>query len=113
MPQTERASQETTARRIHATKNSTFLAFDATPRRREFYTSHFKNLGSEYARHGDARALSKGFPDHSFQLDGQEFAPELNGGPQFKFTEAVSQSLTADTPEKSTTWRTSEGRPER
>jgi predicted 3-demethylubiquinone-9 3-methyltransferase (glyoxalase superfamily) len=35
----------------------------------------------------------------AFQLDGQEFTA-LNGGPQFKFTEAISFSVACDTQEE-------------
>ncbi|MEW6324987.1 MAG: VOC family protein [Nitrospirota bacterium] len=61
----------------------------------KFYTSIFKNskIGS-VTRYGDAAAKVAGRPKGSvmtirFQLDGQEFLA-LNGGPIFKFTEAVS-----------------------
>jgi predicted 3-demethylubiquinone-9 3-methyltransferase (glyoxalase superfamily) len=61
----------------------------------EFYTSIFKNskIGSisRYNKEGEKAA---GRPAGSvmtveFQLDGQEFVA-LNGGPEFKFTEAIS-----------------------
>ena len=35
------------------------------------------------------RARTKGISDGLFQLDGQDFMA-LNGGPHFKFTEAIS-----------------------
>ena len=61
----------------------------------KFYVSIFKNskLG-KIARYGEAGAEVSGRPKGSvmtvtFQLDGQEFMG-LNGGPQFKFTEAIS-----------------------
>lgn len=60
-----------------------------------FYVSIFKNakLGN-IARYGEAGALASGRPKGSvmtvtFEIDGQEFVA-LNGGPLFKFTEAVS-----------------------
>lgn len=60
-----------------------------------FYTSIFKNskIGS-VARYDEAGAAASGRPKGSvmtisFQLEGQEFLA-LNGGPIFKFTEAVS-----------------------
>jgi predicted 3-demethylubiquinone-9 3-methyltransferase (glyoxalase superfamily) len=48
----------------------------------------------DVARYGEAGAQASGRPEGSamtvtFQLDGQEFTA-LNGGPEFKFTEAVS-----------------------
>jgi predicted 3-demethylubiquinone-9 3-methyltransferase (glyoxalase superfamily) len=56
-----------------------------------FYTSVFKNSKvGKVARYGDAGPGPKGTViTASFQLDGQEFIA-LNGGPQFRFTEAVS-----------------------
>jgi predicted 3-demethylubiquinone-9 3-methyltransferase (glyoxalase superfamily) len=60
-----------------------------------FYVSIFKNskLGP-IARYGEAGAQASGRPKGSvmtvtFELEGQEFVA-LNGGPIFKFTEAVS-----------------------
>ena len=60
-----------------------------------FYTSVFKNskLGS-ISRYGDAGAQASGRPKGSamtveFELAGQQFLA-LNGGPQFKFSEAIS-----------------------
>ena len=48
----------------------------------------------DVARYGEAAAQASGRPEGSamtvtFQLEGQEFTA-LNGGPEFKFTEAVS-----------------------
>lgn len=60
-----------------------------------FYVSIFKNskLGP-IARYGEAGAQASGKPKGSvmtvtFEIEGQEFVA-LNGGPLFKFTEAVS-----------------------
>ncbi|MEP6913589.1 MAG: VOC family protein [bacterium] len=60
-----------------------------------FYVSIFKNskIGS-VSRYGEAGAKAAGRPEGSvmvatFQLEGQEFVA-LNGGPHFKFTEAIS-----------------------
>jgi predicted 3-demethylubiquinone-9 3-methyltransferase (glyoxalase superfamily) len=60
-----------------------------------FYVSIFKNskIGS-VARYGEEGAKVSGRPNGTvmtvtFQLDGQEFMA-LNGGPMFKFTEAIS-----------------------
>jgi predicted 3-demethylubiquinone-9 3-methyltransferase (glyoxalase superfamily) len=61
----------------------------------KFYTSIFKNSRiKNIARYGDAAAKAAGRPKGSvltvqFELDGQEFTA-LNGGPIFKFNEAVS-----------------------
>lgn len=56
-----------------------------------FYTSIFKNSKIvSVSRYGDAGPGPKGMVmSATFILDGQEFMA-LNGGPQFKFTEAVS-----------------------
>jgi predicted 3-demethylubiquinone-9 3-methyltransferase (glyoxalase superfamily) len=61
----------------------------------KFYVSIFKNskVGS-VARYGEEGAKVSGRPKGTvmtvtFQLDGQEFTA-LNGGPMFKFTEAIS-----------------------
>jgi predicted 3-demethylubiquinone-9 3-methyltransferase (glyoxalase superfamily) len=60
-----------------------------------FYTSIFKNSKiGKMARYDAASAKVSGMPEGSvltvaFQLEGQDFLA-LNGGPAFKFTEAVS-----------------------
>ena len=69
-----------------------------------FYTSIFKNSKiGQISRYG-----KEGFEIHrkpagtvmviSFQLDGQQFTA-LNGGPQFRFNEAISLQITCDTQE--------------
>lgn len=73
-----------------------FLWFDSQAEEAaRFYTSIFKNskIGT-VSRYSDEAAQASGRPKGSvmlvtFQLDGQEFMA-LNGGPQYKFTEAVS-----------------------
>ncbi|HUK82007.1 MAG TPA: VOC family protein [Verrucomicrobiae bacterium] len=61
----------------------------------EFYTAIFPNSKvTGISRYGEAGAKVAGRPKGSvlvitFRLDGQEFMA-LNGGPQFKFNEAVS-----------------------
>jgi predicted 3-demethylubiquinone-9 3-methyltransferase (glyoxalase superfamily) len=57
----------------------------------EFYTSVFPNSKiKEVARYGAAGPRPEGtVMTVSFELDGQDFAA-LNGGPEFKFNEAVS-----------------------
>ncbi|HEU4640646.1 MAG TPA: VOC family protein [Candidatus Binatia bacterium] len=70
-----------------------------------FYTSIFKNSKIvDIARYGDAGAEVSGRPKGTvmtvaFQLDGQEFVA-LNGGPQFKFTEAISFVVNCQTQEE-------------
>jgi predicted 3-demethylubiquinone-9 3-methyltransferase (glyoxalase superfamily) len=73
-------------------KITPFLWFDnQAEEAMNFYTSVFKNskIGS-VARYGEAGPGQKGsVMTASFQLEGQEFMA-LNGGPLFKFTEAIS-----------------------
>lgn len=67
-----------------------------------FYTSIFKNsMIVNVACYGEAGAEASGRPTGSvmtvaFQLQGQEFLA-LNGGPQFKFTEAISFTVNCKT----------------
>jgi predicted 3-demethylubiquinone-9 3-methyltransferase (glyoxalase superfamily) len=73
-------------------KITPFLWFDGRAEEAmKFYVSVFKNSkAGKVTRYGDAGPGPKGtVMVASFQLDGQEFIA-LNGGPQFKFTEAVS-----------------------
>ena len=66
-----------------------------------FYTSIFKNskIGS-VARYGEAGPGPKGsVMTATFQIEGQEFIT-LNGGPHFKFTEAISFVVDCDTQEE-------------
>lgn len=66
-------------------KITPFLWFDGKVEEAiNFYTSVFKNSRiTNVSRHG-ASVMSA-----TFELEGQKFLA-LNGGPQFKFTEAVS-----------------------
>ena len=68
----------------------------------KFYVSVFKHskLG-QVTYYGDAGATVSGRPKGSvmtvaFEIDGQEFLA-LNGGPIFKFTEAISLMVKCDT----------------
>lgn len=63
-----------------------------------FYVSIFKNSKiSKIAYYGDAGPGQKGSVlTVAFELDGQSFQA-LNGGPQFKFTEAISLSADCKT----------------
>jgi len=77
-------------------KITPFLWFDdRAEEAASFYTSIFKNSKIvNIARYGDAGAQVTGRPKGTvmtvaFQLEGEEFVA-LNGGPQFKFTEAIS-----------------------
>ncbi|HEV8286170.1 MAG TPA: VOC family protein [Chitinophagaceae bacterium] len=67
----------------------------------KFYTSIFKNskIGT-ITRYGEEGPGPKGqVMTVSFQIFGQEFTA-LNGGPQFKFTEAISFVVNCDTQEE-------------
>jgi predicted 3-demethylubiquinone-9 3-methyltransferase (glyoxalase superfamily) len=70
-----------------------------------FYVSIFKNSKvGRIARYGEAGAEVSGRPKGTvmtveFQLEGQEFLA-LNGGPIFKFTEAISFIVNCETQEK-------------
>jgi predicted 3-demethylubiquinone-9 3-methyltransferase (glyoxalase superfamily) len=73
-------------------KITPFLWFDGKAEEAmNFYTSIFKNSKVlNVARYGDAGPGSKGsVMTAQFQIEGHEFVA-LNGGPQYKFTPAVS-----------------------
>lgn len=73
-------------------KITPFLWFDANAEEAmQFYTSIFKNSKiTGISRYGDAGPGPKGtVMVGSFELDGQAFMA-LNGGPQFKFSPAIS-----------------------
>ena len=84
-------------------KITPFLWFDnQAEEAAKFYVSVFKNSKIKQITHYTGEEL----PDRkgqvmtvSFELDGQEFTA-LNGGPQFKFTEAVSFVINCDTQEE-------------
>lgn len=70
-----------------------------------FYTSIFKDskIGT-ITRYGDSAAAAAGRPKGSvmtvtFKLDGQEFMA-LNGGPIFKFSEAISLMVNCESQEE-------------
>jgi predicted 3-demethylubiquinone-9 3-methyltransferase (glyoxalase superfamily) len=66
-----------------------------------FYTSVFKNSKIlDVSRYGDAGPRPAGtVMTVTFELDGQEFIA-LNGGPEFKFNEAVSFQVNCETQEE-------------
>ena len=83
-------------------KITPFLWFDGKAEEAiNFYVSIFKNSKIlSVARYGEAGPGPKGtVMTASFQLDGQEFVA-LNGGPQFKFTEAISFWVRCETQEE-------------
>jgi predicted 3-demethylubiquinone-9 3-methyltransferase (glyoxalase superfamily) len=80
-------------------KITPFLWFDNNAEEAvNYYTSIFKNSKKlRVSRYGDAGPGPKGsVMTISFELDGQEFVA-LNGGPQFKFTEAISLVVNCET----------------
>jgi predicted 3-demethylubiquinone-9 3-methyltransferase (glyoxalase superfamily) len=83
-------------------KISPFLWFDnQAEEAMNFYVSIFKNakVGS-VSRYGDAGPGPKGsVMVASFELDGMKFTA-LNGGPQFKFTEAISLYVDCESQEE-------------
>ena len=82
-----------------AQKIVTFLWFDGNAEEAaSHYTSIFKNSKIlSVSRYGDAGPGPKGQAmTVTFQLEGQQFIA-LNGGPQFKFTEAISLLVNCDT----------------
>ncbi|MFN2491553.1 MAG: VOC family protein [Pyrinomonadaceae bacterium] len=87
-------------------KITPFLWFDdKAEEAANFYASIFKNSKvGKIARYSDEAAQAAGRPKGSvmtvdFELDGQQFVG-LNGGPHFKFTEAVSFSVDCETQEE-------------
>jgi predicted 3-demethylubiquinone-9 3-methyltransferase (glyoxalase superfamily) len=83
-------------------KITPFLWFDNNAEEAmNFYVSIFKNSKVlTVSRYGDAGPGPKGtVMTAAFQLDGQEFVA-LNGGPRFKFTEAISFVINCETQEE-------------
>ena len=80
-------------------KITPFLWFDnQAEEAANFYVSIFKNSKIvSVDRYGDAGPGPKGtVMVATFQIDGQEFVA-LNGGPRFKFTEAISFVVNCET----------------
>jgi len=80
-------------------KITPFLWFDGNAEEAaNFYISIFKNSKmGKISRYGDAGPGPKGSAmSVTFQLEGQEFFA-LNGGPQFKFTPAISFFVNCET----------------
>ncbi|MBI3934688.1 MAG: VOC family protein [Acidobacteria bacterium] len=87
-------------------KITPFLWFDDNAEEAaNFYTSIFKNSKiGRVTRYDEAGAAASGRPKGSamtvpFQLEGQEFVA-LNGGPHFKFTDAISFIVNCETQEE-------------
>lgn len=93
-------------KRLSNQKISTNLWFDRNAEEAvDFYLSIFKNSKKgRIARYGKEGFEFHGMPEGSvmtmeFILDGQEFIA-LNGGPHFKFNEAISFVVNCDTQEE-------------
>ena len=83
-------------------KITTFLWFDNNAEEAmNFYVSIFKNSKIlSLTRYGDAGPGPKGtVMTGSFELEGQKFVA-LNGGPHFKFTEAISLVVSCENQEE-------------
>jgi len=83
-------------------KITPFLWFDdKAEEAMNFYVSIFKNSKrGRISRYGEAGPGPKGtVMVATFQLEGQEFIA-LNGGPHFKFTEAISLVVNCETQEE-------------
>ncbi len=83
-------------------KITPFLWFDNNAQEAmNFYVSIFKNSKIvSVSRYGEAGPGPKGtLMTATFQLEGQEFMA-LNGGPHFKFTEAISLFVNCETQEE-------------
>jgi predicted 3-demethylubiquinone-9 3-methyltransferase (glyoxalase superfamily) len=77
----------------------TFLSYkDQAEEAAKLYTSIFKNSKiTSTTRYADGAPIPKGtVMTVEFELDGQSFVA-LNGGEHFKFTDAISLSVTCDT----------------
>ncbi|HVO61728.1 MAG TPA: VOC family protein [Terriglobales bacterium] len=95
--QTQQQSEHT--ERSYKQKITPFLWFDRQAEEAaKFYVSIFRNSRiGKVSRYGDAGPGPKGsVMVISFELEGQEFTA-LNGGPQFKFTPAISLMVHCDT----------------
>jgi predicted 3-demethylubiquinone-9 3-methyltransferase (glyoxalase superfamily) len=81
-------------------KVSPFLWFDNNAKEAmQFYTSIFPNsriVETHAVTDGSGAGEDANMLTGSFELDGQEFMA-LNGGPQFKFTEAISLFVRCET----------------
>lgn len=100
--QTGTASSKTPGSQPQTQKVTTFLWFDGKAEEAvNFYTSVFKNSKiRDIARYGDSGPGPKGsVMIIDFELDGVQFTA-LNGGPEFKFTEAISLVVHCQTQEE-------------
>lgn len=83
---------------VHSQKITPFLWFDSNAEEAAaFYTAIFKDSRiTMVTRYGDSGPGPKGSAmTVAFELEGQKFTA-LNGGPHFKFTEAISFVVSCD-----------------
>ena len=100
--QTGAAASKTPENQPQTQKISTFLWFnDNAEEAANFYTSVFKNSRiTNISRYGETGPGPKGsVMTVEFELDGERFTA-LNGGPTFKFTEAISLVVHCKTQEE-------------
>jgi predicted 3-demethylubiquinone-9 3-methyltransferase (glyoxalase superfamily) len=96
------SGRKISAQNTSAQKITPFLWFDGNAEEAmNFYVSLFKNSKIvSVSRYGDAGPGPKGtVMAGKFQLAGQQFHA-LNGGPQFKFTEAISLYVNCESQEE-------------
>jgi predicted 3-demethylubiquinone-9 3-methyltransferase (glyoxalase superfamily) len=102
MASTKTQTSKTPENQPQQQKITTFLWFDSNAEEAaNFYTSIFKNSKIRHiTQYGDAGAGQKGkVMTVDFELDGQQFTA-LNGGPTFKFNEAISLLVHCQTQEE-------------
>jgi predicted 3-demethylubiquinone-9 3-methyltransferase (glyoxalase superfamily) len=100
--QTGAASSKTPASQPQTQKITTFLWFDGNAEEAvNFYTSVFKNSKiRDIVRYGESGPRQKGdVMVIDFELEGQQYTA-LNGGPEFKFNEAISLLVHCETQEE-------------
>jgi predicted 3-demethylubiquinone-9 3-methyltransferase (glyoxalase superfamily) len=96
------SGRKISAQKTSAQKITPFLWFDSNAEEAmNFYVSLFKNSKIvSVSRYGDAGPGPKGtVMAATFQLAGQQFHA-LNGGPQYKFTEAISLYVNCESQEE-------------
>lgn len=99
---TQPATSNTTKLSPQQQKVTTFLWYDGKAEEAvDFYTSIFKNGKKNHVVHyGESGPGAKGsVMIIDFELDGQQFTA-INGGPEFKFTEAISLVVHCETQEE-------------
>ena len=102
MATTQTGTQRSQTPESQTQKITTFLWFDGNAEEAvNFYTSVFKNSKiRDTVRYGESGPRPKGdVMIIDFELNGQQFTA-LNGGPEFKFNEAISLLVHCDSQEE-------------